>query len=128
MKLKILVSALFNCGRAVSLARPLTSPSSCPIVSLNASTNIWSQYTLHPNPFYRQQVIDAAEVIQDATLQKKALKIADVGTFFSLSVEPPFLPTTSVCIEFFKLTLLHFQEQTRRYRKTCNTVGRRNTM
>ena len=77
---------------AASLGAPSSrrqAAPACPSVSLNASTNIWKNYKLHPNPYYRDQAIRAAGVIQDATLMKKALLIADIGTFFWLCVHMP---------------------------------------
>ncbi len=62
----------------------------CQSVQLDAKTNVWKNYTLHVNPFYRQQVLNAAEVIKNEDLRKKALKVADVGTFFWMSVAPFF--------------------------------------
>lgn len=76
----------------------LSRDQTCPPVKLDAKTNVWENYSLHINPFYRQPVLDAAELIKDEDLRRKALKIADVGTFFWLSVAPllfgsiPFSP------------------------------------
>ncbi|ETS87644.1 hypothetical protein PFICI_01472 [Pestalotiopsis fici W106-1] len=53
-------------------------------VSLDASTNVWSSYTLHPNSFYRAEVEAAAANISNSTLAAKALKVADVGSFLWL--------------------------------------------
>jgi hypothetical protein len=53
-------------------------------VSLDASTNVWDSYTLHPNSFYRAEVEAAAANISDSTLAAKALEVADIGTFLWL--------------------------------------------
>lgn len=53
-------------------------------VTLDASTNVWSSYTLHPNSFYAAEVEAAAAQITDSTLAAEALKVADVGTFLWL--------------------------------------------
>ncbi|AEO59280.1 glycoside hydrolase family 6 protein [Thermothelomyces thermophilus ATCC 42464] len=53
-------------------------------VTLDASTNVFQQYTLHPNNFYRAEVEAAAEAISDSALAEKARKVADVGTFLWL--------------------------------------------
>lgn len=53
-------------------------------VSLDASTNVWESYTLHPNSFYRAEVVAAAANISDSTLAAKALEVADIGTFLWL--------------------------------------------
>jgi cellulose 1,4-beta-cellobiosidase len=50
-------------------------------VSLNAKSNVWKSYTLHPNNFYRKEVEAAAAAASDASLKDKILKVADVGTF-----------------------------------------------
>jgi cellulose 1,4-beta-cellobiosidase len=49
-------------------------------VSLNAKTNVWKQYTLHPNSFYREEIEAAAENMS-GELREQALRIADVGSF-----------------------------------------------
>ncbi|KAK3386871.1 exoglucanase-6A [Podospora didyma] len=73
---------------ALSLnANPNSEPAanaSCPLVSLDARTNIWAKYNLHPNAFRRHQVLAAAAVISDDLLNKQARKIADVGSFYWL--------------------------------------------
>ena len=50
-------------------------------VTLDASRNIWLNYTLHPHDIYRDQYIAAAESINDTRLKNGALKVADSGTF-----------------------------------------------
>lgn len=50
-------------------------------VKLDAKTNVWKNYKLHANTFYRDEVNQAAEAISDSSLKAKALKVADVGSF-----------------------------------------------
>ncbi|KAI1383931.1 glycoside hydrolase family 6 protein [Hypoxylon trugodes] len=67
--------------RTVLLQSP---PDACstPAV-LDARTNIWKEYTLHTDPYYRIKVEKAVEAIQDVELRDKASKVADVGTFMT---------------------------------------------
>ncbi|KAI0096078.1 1, 4-beta cellobiohydrolase [Nemania sp. FL0031] len=53
-------------------------------VTLDASTNVWSKYKLHPNSFYREEVNKAVEGMTDASLKASAAKVADVGSFLWL--------------------------------------------
>ncbi|KAI1499831.1 1, 4-beta cellobiohydrolase [Biscogniauxia marginata] len=53
-------------------------------VTLDASTNVFQSYTLHPNSFYRDEVAKAVEAITDASLKEAAAKVADVGSFLWL--------------------------------------------
>ncbi|KAL2144041.1 hypothetical protein VTI28DRAFT_9652 [Corynascus sepedonium] len=77
---------------ATALAAPSRTTSQKPrqaagceaAVTLDASTNVFEQYTLHANNFYRAEVEAAAEAITDSSLKEKALKVADVGTFLWL--------------------------------------------
>jgi len=50
-------------------------------IQLNASTNIWAQYKLNTNKFYKEQVIAASELIDDKILKKQALRAGDAGAF-----------------------------------------------
>jgi cellulose 1,4-beta-cellobiosidase len=50
-------------------------------VKLDAKTNVWAKYTLHPNSFYRSEVEAAVAAISDSSLKAKAAKVADIGTF-----------------------------------------------
>lgn len=54
---------------------PCTAP-----VTLDASTNIWTDYTLHANSFYRSEVEAAAENMTGEAAQA-ALRVGDIGTF-----------------------------------------------
>lgn len=61
--------------------KPRQAPGACSsAVKLDASTNIWTSYTLHPNAFYRQEV-EAAAAQMTGDDAERALKVADVGTF-----------------------------------------------
>ncbi|KAL2263785.1 hypothetical protein VTK26DRAFT_5077 [Humicola hyalothermophila] len=53
-------------------------------VTLDASTNVFQSYTLHPNNFYRAEVEAAVEQISDPSLAEAAAKVADVGSFLWL--------------------------------------------
>jgi len=62
--------------------KPRQASHGCPsAVTLDAKTNVFRQYTLHANNFYRSEVEAAAAQISDPTLAAKALKVADVGSF-----------------------------------------------
>jgi cellulose 1,4-beta-cellobiosidase len=50
-------------------------------VTLDASTNVWKNYKLHANTYYRDEVNKAVDAITDASLKTSAAKVADVGTF-----------------------------------------------
>ncbi|OAG10876.1 cellulase [Paraphaeosphaeria sporulosa] len=50
-------------------------------VALNASTNIWLSYTLHPHSIYRPYYAAAAGIVNDTVLKDKAIKVAETGTF-----------------------------------------------
>lgn len=50
-------------------------------VRLDAKSNVWKQYTLHPNSFYRSEVEQAVRDISDPSLAAAAAKVADVGSF-----------------------------------------------
>ncbi|KAI0972363.1 1, 4-beta cellobiohydrolase [Xylaria arbuscula] len=64
---------------------PRTSAAACTsAVTLDASTNVFSKYTLHPNSFYRAEVTAALDNLSDASLKTSAAKVADVGSFLWL--------------------------------------------
>ena len=50
-------------------------------VTLDASTNVFKKYTLHPNKFYRDEVNAAVEQLSDSSLADAAKRVADVGSF-----------------------------------------------
>ncbi|KAK4165548.1 1, 4-beta cellobiohydrolase [Cladorrhinum sp. PSN259] len=81
--MKLQLFFLLTFGNAIAL--PSSRSAACPSLSLNVTTNIWTEYALHPNPLYRQRVLEAASKIQDPILQQKARKVADVGSFLWLS-------------------------------------------
>lgn len=49
-------------------------------VTLDASTNVWEDYTLHPNSNYRNLVLAAAEEMEGEAAEA-AVRLADIGTF-----------------------------------------------
>jgi cellulose 1,4-beta-cellobiosidase len=57
------------------------APGCSSAVTLDASTNVFKKYTLHPNKFYRDEVNAAVENMSDASLVDAAKKVADVGSF-----------------------------------------------
>ncbi|KAH7306003.1 glycoside hydrolase family 6 protein [Stachybotrys elegans] len=60
---------------------PRQAPGGCSSpVQLDAKTNVWTSYTLHPNSFYRAEV-EAAAASMSSSDAAKALKVADIGTF-----------------------------------------------
>ncbi|TLD20754.1 hypothetical protein PspLS_08524 [Pyricularia sp. CBS 133598] len=79
--LALVGTALASPSRTVK-SQPRQAAAGCSsAVTLDASTNVFSKYTLHPNSFYRAEVEAAAEAISDSTLKAQALKVADVGSF-----------------------------------------------
>lgn len=68
-------------GAPADIVTPRQAPGGCSsAVKLDAKTNVWTSYTLHPNNFYRSEVEAAAAKMSGADAQK-ALKVADIGTF-----------------------------------------------
>lgn len=53
-------------------------------VSLDATTNVFTNYTLHANNFYRAEVVAATANLTDTTLSTKAAAVADIGSFLWL--------------------------------------------
>lgn len=53
-------------------------------VTLDAQTNVFKQYTLHANSFYRGEIELAIQSMSDSTLAAKAARVADVGSFLWL--------------------------------------------
>ncbi len=53
-------------------------------VKLDATTNVWKKYKLHPNAFYREEVTAAVAQISDSSVAAQAAKLADVGSFLWL--------------------------------------------
>ncbi|KAF2013619.1 glycoside hydrolase family 6 protein [Aaosphaeria arxii CBS 175.79] len=50
-------------------------------VLLDAKTNIWNKYKLHPNRIYREKVEAAIPLINDTFLQARAKRVLNAGTF-----------------------------------------------
>ncbi|KAI8625684.1 glycoside hydrolase family 6 protein [Xylariaceae sp. FL1651] len=81
------LAALFAVGAlaAPSNNAPRKSAAACSsAVKLDASTNVWSKYKLHPNSFYRAEVNAAVGNLSDPSLATSAAKVADVGSFLWL--------------------------------------------
>ncbi|KAI1812893.1 1, 4-beta cellobiohydrolase [Poronia punctata] len=81
------VLALFAAGAAAapSTKTARKAAEACSdAVTLDASTNVWKDYTLHPNSFFRAEVEAAVENLSDASLAEAAAKVADVGSFLWL--------------------------------------------
>lgn len=49
-------------------------------VELDATTNVWENYSLHANSFYRSEV-EAAAANMTGEAAEAALRVADIGTF-----------------------------------------------
>jgi cellulose 1,4-beta-cellobiosidase len=57
------------------------SPGPCEApVELDATTNVWTDYVLHANSFYRSEV-EAAAANMTGEAAEAALRVADIGTF-----------------------------------------------
>ena len=50
-------------------------------VTIDASSNPFKKYKLHPNVFYRKEVEAAVTAMTDTSLAASAAKVADVGSF-----------------------------------------------
>lgn len=67
---------------STSQEKPRQASSGCSAaVSLDATTNVFSKYTLHPNSFYRKEVTAAVANLSDQSLAPAAKAVADIGTF-----------------------------------------------
>lgn len=86
MKFSNTAVAAFAAGAAAAPSKAVrqSSGACASPVELDASTNVFQNYKLHANTFYRSEVEAAAEAITDATLKASALKVADVGSFLWL--------------------------------------------
>lgn len=68
-------------GAPQSMLNRRQSPGGCDApVELDASTNVWTDYTLHANSFYRAEV-EAAAAEMEGEAAEAALRVADIGTF-----------------------------------------------
>lgn len=67
---------------STSQEKPRQASSGCSAaVTLDATTNVFSNYTLHPNNFYREEVTAAIANLSDQSLAAAAQVVADTGTF-----------------------------------------------
>ena len=69
-------------------------------VTLDASTNVFESYTLHPNSFYRGEVEAAVADLSDPSLAAAAAKVADVGSFLWLYVHRAGVPRDNLPLSF----------------------------
>ncbi|ORY64975.1 1, 4-beta cellobiohydrolase [Pseudomassariella vexata] len=84
MKVTYTIAALAGSALAAPKAEksPRAPAAACSsAVTLDASTNVWQNYKLHANPFYRDEVNKAVDAISDSSLKASAAKVADVGSF-----------------------------------------------
>ncbi|CAJ2502638.1 Uu.00g100320.m01.CDS01 [Anthostomella pinea] len=85
MKVTQTTAALFAAGATAAPSAKIQSRAACSsAVTLDATTNVWDSYTLHPNSFYRAEVTAAVANLSDASLSTAAAKVADVGSFLWL--------------------------------------------
>lgn len=86
--MKFSQSAVLAAFAATALAAPseprAVSAACSSAVTLDATSNIWKKYTLHPNTYYRQEVAAAVKNLSDQSLATAAAKVADIGTFLWL--------------------------------------------
>ncbi|KAK7951640.1 uncharacterized protein PG986_007368 [Apiospora aurea] len=73
--------AVFAAGALAAPNRRAAAAACSSAVKLDASTNVWKNYKLHANTFYRSEVEKAVEAISDSSLKAQAAKVADVGSF-----------------------------------------------
>ncbi|KAK8089275.1 hypothetical protein PG997_004236 [Apiospora hydei] len=73
--------AVFAAGSLAAPNRRAAAAACSSAVNLDASTNVWKNYKLHANTFYRSEVEKAVEAISDSSLKAQAAKVADVGSF-----------------------------------------------
>lgn len=50
-------------------------------VTLDATTNVWAKYTLHPTAYYKAEVTAAIGNLSDKSLANAAAVVAGTGTF-----------------------------------------------
>jgi cellulose 1,4-beta-cellobiosidase len=63
------------------VATRATASACASAVTLDASTNVFKNYKLHANTYYRDEVTKAVAAITDSSLASSAAKVADVGSF-----------------------------------------------
>jgi len=49
--------------------------------AVSLSGNPFASRTLHPNPFYKDEITEAITQMTDESMKAKALKVAEVGSF-----------------------------------------------
>lgn len=79
--LAALVLAVFAAPSATLKEQSRDAVAACSsAVSLDAKTNVFQNYTLHANSFYRAE-LEAAAANMQGTLKQQALRVADVVSF-----------------------------------------------
>ncbi|KAK8124571.1 Exoglucanase 3 [Apiospora kogelbergensis] len=86
--------AVFAAGALAAPNRRGAAAACTSAVKLDASTNVWKNYKLHANTFYRSEVEKAVEAITDSSLKAQAAKVADVGSFLWIPVVRKFVSDT----------------------------------
>lgn len=68
---------------------PYRAPDACPDIRLDAKTNIWRTYGLHPNIFWRKEVATAKQSASDVTIARLAETVGNQGTFLWMYSDIP---------------------------------------
>ncbi|KAK7993770.1 hypothetical protein PG989_007151 [Apiospora arundinis] len=84
MKTTTAYSLLALATTAVALPSPVHKRACDAAVKLDAGSNVFKQYTLHANSFYRGEVDAAIPNLKDTSLAEAAKKVGDVGSFLWL--------------------------------------------
>ena len=81
------LGALGAPASTIETVAPRQAPGGCSSpVRLDAQTNVWTSYTLHPNSFYKSEVEAAANQMSGADAEK-ARRVGEIGTFLWAYVE-----------------------------------------
>lgn len=72
---------------AAALPSPVHKRACDAAVKLDAGSNVFKEYNLHANSFYRGEVEAAIANLKDTSLAAAAKKVGDVGSFLWLYVE-----------------------------------------
>lgn len=91
MKIASFLAGLCSVAHAIIIPNPTVTDEQAQAgceapVYLDASTNVFKDYKLHPNSIYRKRAEASAEIINDAELKSRALKIANAGQFVWMQV------------------------------------------
>lgn len=108
MKTTTAYSLLALATAATALPSPVHKRACDAAVKLDASSNVFKQYTLHANSFYRGEVDAAIPNLKDTSLAEAAKKVGDVGSFLWLYVRSRSCnPSKYSKILIFKLQRYH---------------------